>query len=203
MPRPARRAAPLPLLERRAALVEATLPLLREHGTAVSTRQIAAAARVAEGTIFRAFGSKDALLQAAVARAFDLEPVLAELAGIGPTGTLDERLVAAVRILQERLNDLFTLMVAMRMHRPPDDHGDHGDHPGSGHGRPAHAGMLDAIARLAEPDRDLLRCSPAELARMLRLVTFAGTHPRIADQNPLTAEEIVSLVLDGVRERSC
>src|SRR5690349_3699156 len=43
------RARPLPPAERRAALVAATLPLISEHGPAVSTRQIAVAAGVAEG----------------------------------------------------------------------------------------------------------------------------------------------------------
>ncbi|WP_300082285.1 helix-turn-helix domain-containing protein, partial [Propioniciclava sp.] len=50
--------------ERRKALVDATLPLLREHGTDNSTRQIAEAAGIAEGTIFRAYDSKDDLIAA-------------------------------------------------------------------------------------------------------------------------------------------
>ena len=54
----------MPPEERRAALVEATLPLLLEHGATVSTRQIAEAAGVAEGTIFRVFESKDDLVHA-------------------------------------------------------------------------------------------------------------------------------------------
>ena len=58
------RAAPLPPDERRRRLVEATLPLLVEHGRGVTSRQIAEAAGVAEGTVFRAFESKDlALMQ--------------------------------------------------------------------------------------------------------------------------------------------
>nr|WP_284286883.1 helix-turn-helix domain-containing protein [Angustibacter aerolatus] len=53
------RATPLSPDERRRHLVDATLPLLVQHGRAVSTRQIARAAGVAEGTIFRVFDSKD------------------------------------------------------------------------------------------------------------------------------------------------
>ena len=52
--------------DRREALVDATIPLLHEHGRTVTTKQIADAAGVAEGTIFRAFGSKDDLIHAAV-----------------------------------------------------------------------------------------------------------------------------------------
>ena len=51
--------------ERRAALVDVTLQLLREHGRGVTTRQIAEAAGVAEGTIFRVVDSKEQLVDAA------------------------------------------------------------------------------------------------------------------------------------------
>ena len=51
--------------ERRKAIVEATLPLLAQYGAGVTTRQIAEAAGIAEGTIFRVFPDKPALLMAA------------------------------------------------------------------------------------------------------------------------------------------
>ena len=46
-----RRAPALAPEDRRAALVEVTLPLVLEHGRAVTTAQIAEAAGVAQGTI--------------------------------------------------------------------------------------------------------------------------------------------------------
>src|SRR5690606_40981582 len=53
------RARPLSRADRRNAIAAATVPLLVEHGAAVTTRQIADAAGVAEGTLFRAFADKD------------------------------------------------------------------------------------------------------------------------------------------------
>src|ERR671931_1196638 len=73
------RARPLPPEERRAALIAATLQLVATHGTKVTSRQIAEAAGVAEGTIFRVFPDKEALIRAAVAAALDPGPVLAEI----------------------------------------------------------------------------------------------------------------------------
>src|SRR5687768_2663903 len=78
------RASALPADERRAAIVAATLPLLVEHGAAVTTRQIAEAAGIAEGTIFRVFPHKDELIDAALETAFDHAPLEAALQAIDP-----------------------------------------------------------------------------------------------------------------------
>ena len=64
---------------------------------------------------------------------------------------------------------------------------------------PDHAPILEAIADLVRPDRDQLTCEPEQVARLMRLLCFAGSHPRIADGVPLTPQEVVGLLLDGVR----
>jgi AcrR family transcriptional regulator len=72
--------------------VAATLPLLLEHGPAVTTRQIAEAAGVAEGTVFRVFPDKESLLEAVVESAFDMTAIDAALAAIDPAQPLEDRL---------------------------------------------------------------------------------------------------------------
>src|SRR5690349_21800316 len=109
------RATPLPPEERRAAIIAATLPLLAVHGREVSTRQIAEAAEVAEGTIFRVFENKEALVDAAVAEAFDPAGSIAALEGIPAEAPLEARLGTAVAILQERLTTVFGLFHALRL----------------------------------------------------------------------------------------
>src|SRR6187200_1606067 len=99
---PVTRAAPLPLDERRAALVAATEPLLEQFGRDVSTRQIAEAAGVAEGTIFRAFATKEALIDAVIEDAYNIAYTCDELAQVDLDLSLEGRLTAAVAILQER-----------------------------------------------------------------------------------------------------
>jgi hypothetical protein len=58
--------------------------------------------------------------------------------------------------------------------------------------------VIALIVRAVEPDAARLRCSPAELARYLRLLTFAGSHRHIADGPLLAPETIVDVLLHGV-----
>jgi len=189
-----RRARPLPPDARRAALIVAALPLIRKHGLEVSTRQIAQAAGVAEGTIFRVFPDKDSLVQAAIEAAFDPGAVLGTLQFVDPTRPLEERLLEIVRIIEAWLGTVIELMMALRGHWPP------GKKPPRRVPRPSDV-ICDTVARLIEPDRAELRVAPVKVARLLNLLLFSTMHPGIAGGNPLTPEEIVEFVLDGVRVR--
>jgi AcrR family transcriptional regulator len=196
-----RRAGRLPPDERRAAIVAACLPLVLRHGAGVSTRQIAEAADVAEGTIFRVFPDKEALLRAVTEKAFDPEPALRDLAEVDREQPLRDRLVAAVQILQRRLTGVFGLLDALGSAEPP------AERAGSAQGgaccrRPEPRAMNDAfraaIVDVVGPDQHRLRVPAEELAHVLRLLVVSGTHPRITDGRPLAADQIVAILLDGL-----
>jgi AcrR family transcriptional regulator len=190
---PSGRARPLPPDERRAALIAVTLPLLGQCGTRVTTRQIAEAAGVAEGTIFRVFKDKDELVQVTLDAAFDPAPALAELDRIDAELPLRVKLVAVTSVLQRRLLSVFNLMMSLKMTAPPREMDERRRAAG-----PAHAEVLDKIAGLLAPDQDQFDRPVHEVVRLLRLLTFAGSHPMITDGNLLTAEEIADVLLHGV-----
>jgi AcrR family transcriptional regulator len=185
-----RRAAALPPDERRMMIVEAAIPLLVEHGEMVTTRQIADAAGIAEGTIFRAFNDKDELLAAVIDAALDPAPLERALVTIDPALPLAEIVAAAARLAQQRILEIWRLVssVGTRFH-------DRKKTP-----------MADspALTHLLEPHRDELGYAPRAAARMLRALVFAMSHPMMVDK-PAPPNEIAAVFLHGVSraDRAC
>lgn len=183
--------------DRRAAIVEAALPLIVQHGADVTTRQIAAAAGIAEGTIFRVFPDKAGVINAVLGKVFDPTETVRALDAVDRDQPLSDLVSAVVDILRERLETVWKVMGALRMFAPPTD-GSTGYRPPR---PPAEEGdrTLEAAERVLDAVADQLRVSPARAAQLLRLWVFSGGHPRITHENPLTTADIVSTLLDGIR----
>jgi AcrR family transcriptional regulator len=183
--------------ERRAAIIASTVPLLRDRGRAVSTKEIARAAGVAEGTIFRVFESKDELVSACIHDAFETEALRAELVQIDPTLPLRERLAVAVSTMQDYLLGIFSLMAVLQatgqqVHRP---------HQGQDPRREqANAAIDTAFTELIGSDADQLRLPPRDVVNYLRMITLSSVHPML-DHHGSSAQELVDVILEGALVR--
>jgi AcrR family transcriptional regulator len=181
------RARPLSPEERRAAIVDAVIPLIRENGRDISTRQIAEAAGVAEGTIFRAFGDKDSIIQAAIDRFMDPEPLRAKLRGIDPDEPTEAKVRQVIELLRDRLTGFIGFMTAIGMQGPP---------PGE-HGKPREDEQWLAIMAQLFREDEITVPVPA-LAFYLRLLAFGSSIPVFNDPRPFTTDELTDFVLHGV-----
>ncbi len=179
--------------ERRAALIAATTPLLQEHGLEVTTRQIADAAGVAEGTIFGVFPDKASLLRAAMIEAFRPDEAVRALAEIARVEDLRERLVSIVELLGYGMAHRASLIAAMRKLVSQPESASVGDALFRSRNE-IHNAITDAI----EPNRAQLRPSPTAAARMLLMMVFAGSAGDFDDNEVITSRELVSLLLDGL-----
>ncbi len=173
----------MPPNERRAAIIEAVRPLLAEYGESVTSKQIAHAAGIAEGTIFRAFADKDELLDATLDAALDQETFELALRSIDGELPFEAQLIDATVLIQRRVVDVWTLLSHLSAKR---------------HERVRHP-MTDsaALADLFAAHSGRIRVDPVNAARLLRALTMSLTHPMVAAEAS-SAAEIVDLILHGI-----
>lgn len=209
------RAKPLAAADRRAAIIAATEPLLIEHGAATTTRLIAEAAGVAEGTIFRHFASLRELYRAVAEQAFaprdEAETLAAMLAELPD---LESKLRATIDQLTQRMQRGVLIMMSVRTAlaaAEPD-----GTVPGTfegahKHGPPtflieANKRLIDNLTTLLfEPHADELRLPPRKAALVLRSLTIGAWLPGLPRTNqPLSSDDVIDVLLGGIltRERS-
>jgi AcrR family transcriptional regulator len=180
-------------------IVRAVLPLVIEHGAAVTSSQIAQAAGIGEGTIFRAFKDKDELLDTCVLAALDPGDALAAIAEIPLDQPLADRLTEAAGTLRAHLQRMGALMAAMHGsgrggHRDPEQRGNR-----RGGRRESMALMRGAMVELFEPEKDKLRLPAEQLASLFLALLFTRSRMDPDDDGP-TTREIVDVFLNGAVE---
>ncbi len=194
------RARPMSPEQRRAAIIEATVPLVIEHGAGVTTRLVAQAAGVAEGTIFRVFDDKRALLLAVAEHV--MSPSADEMAaGLSGLESLRDKVVRVVTRMEERSYRIMLVMMALRQMGMGDGP------PAKDAGPPAfvvraHQELLDNLTQLLfEPHAGELRISPEEAAIALRALVLGSRHPGMqgAEQR-LSPEQVADVLLMGAWE---
>jgi AcrR family transcriptional regulator len=208
------RAAPLSPDERRKAIIEAVIPLIVEHGERVTTRLIAEAAGVAEGTIFRVFADKNALLMAAAEETLNpsgaRDDLAAAVAGIEDLDEVVREVTARMFVRAERV---MAVLIALRKvylsGGAQRRHEDGTTQRHEGHGPPmfiveAHKALLDRLTDVFEPFRDELSVRPERAALLLRTLVLGSRHPGVDAADRLSVDEVADALLHGItREGRC
>jgi AcrR family transcriptional regulator len=181
--------------QRRAMIVAAALPLVAEYGAAITTGQIARAAGIGEGTIFRVFADKEELLNTCLAEAMNPDHALRELASVSLDEPLAARLTQAAEALRAHLERMGTVIGALHAsgHRRGQSRG---DRPAQGDRESSMKAIREAVAELIEPDRATLRLEPEKLASIFLGMLFTSHRPTAGDTEP-TAADLVDVLLHG------
>ena len=189
--------------DRRRAIVDAVVPLLLAHGDDVTTKQIADAAGIAEGTIFRVFPDKPALLLAAAEETMNPADGGAELeAALAGHDDLRERVRITTERMIERSDRVMVVMMALRriwMSQPPKRRKPDGP---PAFFAEANKNLQAMLTRVFEPHRAELAVDPSTAATVLRTLVLGSRHPGVDPDTRLTAEQIVDVLLDGIRTRT-
>lgn len=180
--------------ERRAALIAATIPLLTEHGLDISTRQIAHAAGVAEGTIFGVFESKSQLVVCSVIKALDPQATLDALAAIDRADDLRARVARAAELVHGRFTEHAHLMNEARKLLFDNKPNPEALSRMTASRERLHAAVADVFA----PDAARLRVSAGKAARLLLLHCGADAFGPFGEPHAFTGDDLAILLLDGI-----
>jgi AcrR family transcriptional regulator len=188
--------------DRRQAIISATTDLVLEHGPAATTRQIADACGIAEGTLFRVFESKDDILAAVVEQLLDPRFVIDEIEAIAPKDNAADTIRALAAVVDESTTRIRSVMMALhtaqndterRRHHGPLDKNKFFDDQ---------AAIGEAMACVLSPHRAELRVDPETAATFLRTTVFAGSLPAIPQLND--SEVFTNLLVHAlVKEPAC
>jgi len=180
--------------DRRRAILDVVVPLLVAKGSSVTTAEVAHAAGIAEGTIFRVFANKSALIYEAVRAAMDTTPVADAIRAISPSAPMQAQLAEAARVLRDHFNRMMALGEALRS-------------ISALQARQRDVGRMikesssvisAALAELFERHRAALRVPPSAAVAAFRGCILASAHPLLPPAERLAADEVVNVLLCGI-----
>jgi AcrR family transcriptional regulator len=181
--------------DRRRAILDAAIPLLIKRGASVTTAEMAHAADVAEGTIFRAFADKSTLILEAVKETMDPARVANAIRAIDSSGPMESRLAEAAGLLRDYFNQVTAIGESLRSVASQGGvrQGDVGKLI-----KASSTAITSALTELFEPHRPALRVSPASAVTAFRGLVFASAHPLLSPRERLATEEVVSILISGI-----
>lgn len=189
------RAPALPPDQRRSEIIAAASPILLADPTGFTTRQVAEAAGIAEGTLFRHFETKADLVSAVVDDLLDPGPLQHLLANLA-ADDLDDLTLDILTELRRGVEELSSLLVALKSYDRPtqtvlaERHQRHAERM-----RQVDAAIAQALA----PYADQFRLPLPTIAFHLRALALSASHPMLSPGEPsLNSADLVRVFLYGV-----
>lgn len=172
--------------DRRSQILDAVLPAILEHGAQITSRQLAGAAGVAEGTLFRSFGDKESLLREAFARgsaqAFDISEL-----PFDHDATLEQTIDRLVHVLVDRFATVFRLAIGLGPVLLPD----------ASDGDAAFAELRACIHTHLEPYAERLRISTEDAADVIRTLAFSAA-TGWGEPTSMSVSDVTGILLHGI-----
>ena len=174
------------LEDRQIQILDAVVPAVLEHGASITSRQLADAAGVAEGTLFRSFGDKESLLRALFDRASEVAYDLDELDDLADA-TLETTVGALAGVLTMRFASIFQMAIALGPVLLSEGHGDD----------PRFEQLRERIADILAEHADELAVAPLVAADALRTLTFAAA-TGWGDRSAMDMSDVTGILLHGI-----
>ncbi len=184
----------MPPEQRRAAIIDAAVDLLDAHGPELTTRMVAEAAGVAEGTLFRVFPTLPDLLGATYTEFLSHERLMARLTTVELGTTLESRTLGCVRGIVDYFGHVHAVL-------PPPRH----ESVNATHAvcvRDAHkdrlADLRDWVVDVISDHAHELTVTPETYAHYLKALSMGLA---MARPGGLTPEDVTRFALDGARRK--
>lgn len=174
------------------------LPALVERGAAATTRELAQAAGVAEGTLFSVFSTKRDIIVAAIELHLNPEPISAGLTAIPADQPLGSQLDDAAQVIVSSSKDVVALLAVLRT-LPPADAAERHEHQDLM--RNWMGAITRAIRALFERNSTLLATSPDRATDAFVALLMAASRPYGDDAPHLSTGDAVHLLQHGILKK--
>jgi len=187
----------MPAEQRRAQLIDTATRLYASHGDALTTAEVAEAAGVAEGTLFRLFPDKESLIDACLHDALNPQSAIARIQALADEPSLDAKVQKLAEITLEHFRHALPVM-----HRAMER--------GKREGAPEavggmFVGLIMAVAMVLGPEveRRKLTKDTGTLARLLIGICQSVVWQEFFEGvQSVGTNDFVSIFLDGCRGSS-